>query len=317
MLDGRLIRGGNIRARTKTQRPPARGGASTAPRGGPSPARRSPAPTAHDRFLELDAYRAQREWFRYEGNALRDLFRQLRGRFLLRHRTRRGWAVDLGAGPGRFTDLIGGPPSRVVQLDLSVEMLREAGTHREGYHRVRGDVLTPPFPNGRFMEVVLFGNVLGQSGPDADALLSAAAGLVAPGGRLLLEIVSGHGERSKLLHRLSGERILELLRVSESSASARVEREGFEPLLGLAHREHGFRRFSVASIQRRLGSSWHLIEVLAVAPGLGFDASKLEPIRRDPAGWSRALRLEEEVGRRPARWSGSAGLLLSVERAPA
>ncbi|MGI0067245.1 MAG: class I SAM-dependent methyltransferase [Thermoplasmata archaeon] len=317
MLDGRLIRGGNIRARTKTQRSPTRGGTPAPARGGPPPARRSPAPTAHDRFLELDAYRAQREWFRYEGNALRDLFRQLRGRFLLRHRTRSGWAVDLGAGPGRFTDLIGGPPSRVVQLDLSVEMLREAEARREGYHRVRGDVLTPPFPNGRFMEVVLLGNVLGQSGPDAGALLSAAGGLVAPGGRLLLEIVSGHGERSMLLHRLSGERILELLSASDSSALARVEREGFEPVHGLAPREHGFRRLSAAAIQRRLGSSWRPVEVLAVAPGLGFDASKLEPIRRDPAGWSRLLRLEEELGRRPARWRGSAGLLLSIERAPA
>src|SRR5579864_6312733 len=51
---------------------------------------------ARDRFRTLDSYRAAREWLRYEGTPQRELFRELRRRFIERHTRLAGWVVDVG-----------------------------------------------------------------------------------------------------------------------------------------------------------------------------------------------------------------------------
>ncbi|HEY6238855.1 MAG TPA: methyltransferase domain-containing protein, partial [Thermoplasmata archaeon] len=184
----RLEEGTSERYDAPRRAPPRR------PAGQRRPTSRHPAETSQlprERFLRLDRYRVDREWKRYEGTPQRDLFRELRIRFLERHRARGRWSVDVGSGPGRFSPLVGESGGRAVQLDLSREMLsfaRDRAGARSGRRPldlVRGDVLRAPLRPGKFAEVAVLGNGLGFAGEASDRFLDAAIGLVAPGGTLL------------------------------------------------------------------------------------------------------------------------------------
>ncbi len=278
-------------------------------------------PAARERFLAADAYRVEREWLRYEGTAQRDLFRELRERFLARHGLDSPWAVDVGSGPGRFTPRVGGPSSRVLLLDLSTGMLRSATARlskdpvRSGAYRfLRADAARPPLRLGSFGEVVALGNPLGFSGLEAERFLDSVLPLVAPGGRLLLEYVAGRGERARYFARLPPGAVRRTLAAPLNLVRARVEREGFrlEPPLS---RDHGFRRFAPGEIDERLVQGGFTVrDALAVAPALGADPIRIAAVRTEPAAWRHLLELEEalgglEVHRRPA-----AAVLVAAER---
>jgi SAM-dependent methyltransferase len=273
------------------------------------------------RFLEWDEYRVDREWNRYEGTPLRDLYRELRERFLARHLPLTpGRSLEIGPGPGRFSRLIGHPADRVALLELSRTMLEriQTGPSMTGngtLDLVQGDAVEPPFRPGRFHRVAMLGNVLGFAESDAPELLSRTAGLVELGGRLLLEFVAGPGERSRYLHRLPPGAIARLLVAPLRAVLPRVEREGF---VTARERETGgrhFRRMSATEIERRLAASgFEIRERVAVAPCLGNDASRLSAVRSIPVAWSHLLELEESIGRAPARLMHAAAVLMSAER---
>ncbi|MCI4353696.1 MAG: class I SAM-dependent methyltransferase [Thermoplasmata archaeon] len=273
------------------------------------------------RFLEWDDYRVEREWKRYDGTPLRDLFRELRERFLARHRpTRPGRSLEVGPGPGRFTRLVGHPEDRVSLLELSramLERIRIDGPigHRAGLDLIQGDAVSPPFRPRTFHRVILLGNVLGFAEDDAEELLSRLTALVSPGGRVLIEFVAGPGERSRYLHRLPPGAIARLLAAPVRAVRPRVEREGF---VRIRERESGgrhFRRFAPAEVVGRLRSAgFELREILAVAPGLGNDAGRLGGVRAAPVAWGHLLELEEALGGEPHRHEDAAAILLAAER---
>ncbi len=276
----------------------------------------------HDRFLRLEPDRATREWTRYEGTAQRDLFRDLRARFLGRHRGSGSWSLDVGAGPGRFTGQVGTPGSRHVALDLSRKMLeRSVGEERgEGTparsDRVVGDGLHPPFEDGRFGTVAVLGNTLGFEGDAGPALLVAAERLVGPGGILIVEIAPGAGERSRYLGRLPAGAVRRLVAAPAGAVAPRVQREGYaaEPV---RHRSTTFRRWTVAELRRRWESTaWAVRETMAVAPALGADPERLSAVAADPKAWSRLTELEELLGREPERWRRAAAVLVAARRGP-
>jgi SAM-dependent methyltransferase len=285
----------------------------------PLSGRPSPA-SATERFRTLDRYRVEREWKRYEGTPQRDLFRELRARFLQRHRPDDGWAVDVGSGPGRFADALGGAPPRRVLLDLSAEMLRAARTRTSeralAPALVRGDGAEAPFPAGRFAQVVALGNPLGFAGESSDRLFASLRSLVAPGGTLVLEIVCGPGERSRYLGRLPPGAVRRLLAAPVNLVRTRAEREGFRREPHESRAGSGFRRHSAAEVLETLRSDqFRPTEVLSVAPGLGADAERIAAVRPDPLAWLRLLELEEQIGRAVSRRSAAAALLIAAIRA--
>jgi len=277
------------------------------------------------RFRHLDAYRVQRELQRYEGTAQRDLYRELRERFLFRHQTATGWVLDLGSGPGRFLPFLGGDDARPVAVDLSMEMLRQipdvwAARNPRGPvpDRVRADARRPPFAPRRGSRVVLLGNTLGFAERDAEEVLSTAEDLVAPGGVLVVEVAPASGERSRYLTRLPRSSVARLLRAPPAVVVPRIDREGFVTEPARRVKPGNFRRFGVPELHdrwRRRG--WELLESVAVAPALGLDRPRLEQIRSDTKSWSHLLEVEETVGRRAERWGHAAAVLLSARRPPA
>ncbi|MHB1434637.1 MAG: class I SAM-dependent methyltransferase [Thermoplasmata archaeon] len=286
---------------------------------------RSPTPpvgeapaTARARFLGLDAYRAQREWLRYEGTAQRDLFRELRMRFLVRNHPGVGRSLDVGCGPGRFLAPGELPPSRWVGIDLSWEMLRQAATIRRPSptaDRLRADALNPPFRAGAFSWVQLFGNVLGFSGAAGPELLDVTLPLVGPEGRLLVEIAPGPGEASRYLLRLPPTVVRRMLEGKGHGFSSSIEREGFRPARSEAEPGPGFRRWSAPELLRYLREHrFDPLEVMAIAPLLGSDPVRIEAVATSPAAWESLLRWEEWSGRDPDRWPAAAAVVLVAQR---
>ena len=262
----------------------------------------------------------EREWKRYEGTPQRDLFREIRERFLDRHRTERGWSVDVGSGPGRFAGHIGVADRRVL-LDLSLEMLRfsrrpagEVVAAARG-HLVRGDGARPPLRPGRFHEVVAFGNPLGFAGGDARAFLTSLLTLAAVDGAVLIEVVCGMGESSRYLRRLPPGAVRRLLSAPLNLVRARVEREGFRPERPDDGEGSGFRRFGPEELRGLLAArGFRVIEALAVAPALGSDAERIAAAKGDPAAWRRLVELEEALGHLPGRQEAAAALLVAARR---
>jgi SAM-dependent methyltransferase len=278
-------------------------------------------PAGRRRFLEWDEYRVEREWRRYEGTPLRDLYRQLRERFLARHRPSiPGRSLEVGPGPGRFTGLIGHAGDRVAVLELSramLERIRADPPAGDGSSPdlVQGDAVTPPFHPARFHRVALLGNVLGFAEGEAWELLSRSSALVLRGGRLLVEFVAGPGERSRYLHRLPAGAIARLFAAPVRAVQPRVEREGFDRAREKETGSRHFRRISTSEIQTQLRTAgFEVRELLAVAPCLGNDASRLTAVRTAPAAWSHLLELEEAIGRDPGRLPNAAAILLAAER---
>jgi SAM-dependent methyltransferase len=271
-------------------------------------------PEARERYKNLDPYRVDREWRRYEGTAQRDLFRELRVRFLRRHAGSGGWVVDVGSGPGRFLPYLGPPEAHRVALDLSLETLRRVDpSGGVNTHLVRGDGGTPPLARAAFSCVALLGNVLGFSAGNADRLLESAESLVAPGGFLVLEIVAGPGERSRYLTRLPPRSLARLLRSPVRAVQLRAQREGFlaEPP---RRRETGeFRRFDPSALSEDFRTrGWLVREVVTVSPALGPVPLSIEAAQSDPKSWEHLLEVEEQIGHAPERWTNAAAVLLSV-----
>jgi SAM-dependent methyltransferase len=282
--------------------------------------RRDTVPPPLERFRGADAYRVRREWLRYEGTAQRDLFRELRQRFLLRHAAENGWVLDIGSGPGRFLPFVGRAGVRRVALDVSVGMLQlvpgtwnSVGIPGPLPDRVLGNGTYPPFEPGRWAEVVLLGNALGFAGEEADRLLEEAERLVAPGGVLLVEVAPGPGERSRYLARLPPSAVARLLRSPVRAVLGRLDREGFRDEPPRHRTPRTFRRFSASELHERWRArGWEVGESVAVAPVLGPDVERIDAVRNDPTAWSRLLELEEEVGRRLERWPTAAAVLVAA-----
>ena len=277
-----------------------------------------PGAPARERFLRLDRYRVEREWQRYEGTPQRDLFRELRARFLERHRRREGWTVDLGSGPGRFAPHLGSTEHGPVLLDLSLAALRlarEVADLARHTALVRGDALAPPLRAGRWSSVVALGNPLGFSEGRAGEFLERTLPLVAPGGTFLLEVVCGPGETSRYLSRLPPGAVRRLLVAPVNLVRSRVAREGFHR--GTPRRPEGsaFRRYDPSEIRHELeGEGFDVLETLAVAPCLGLDVERIAAVRPDALAWLHLLELEEAVGRLPQRQGDAAALLIAARR---
>ncbi len=192
-------------------------------------------------------------------------------------------------------------------------MLRLAGREvRVPFDAVRGDGEHPPFARGAFREVVLLGNALGFAGRGAPAFLARARDLLAPGGRLILEVVAGPGEHALYLARLPTSTLARLLRAPVRALRPRIEGEGYaaEPI---RRADPGpFYRFGSQELTQSLVDlGVRIEEMLAVAPLLGALPDRLETVGRDPVAWSHLLELEELAGRETPRIGAAAAVLVS------
>lgn len=92
-------------------------------------------------------------------------------------------SLDLGCGPGAFSDLFEGQD--YVGVDLNRRYIEHAQKHRRGQF-IASDARSVPLPDGRFDQILIFGLLHHLSDTDVRAVLAEARRLVVPGGRLLV-----------------------------------------------------------------------------------------------------------------------------------
>jgi SAM-dependent methyltransferase len=140
-----------------------------------------------------------------------------------------GLLVDLGTGTGRVLEILAPHFKRAIGFDISHPMLSVARVNLEragarNAHVRHGDLLAVPLPPGTASAVVLHQVLHYLDNPAA--AVSAAARLLAPGGRLLIADFAPHGLeflREEHAHRRLGfteEEIGRVLRAAGLTVSA-------------------------------------------------------------------------------------------------
>jgi len=287
---------------------------------------RAPGATRRRRVREAFDVRVRHEWHRYSGPAWRVLVRELRGRFLSLHLPKgRGWVLELGPGPGRFTPKVLASGSRVAAVDLSLPMLKELTRRTSGplpsarLRRVRAAGEGLPFRSGAFRAAVAYGNLLGFAGRGGDRLLRELARVVRPGGVLLLDVASPAASATEFLEGGARQRFLRrILRNPDYYFLSRV--------LGTAGRGHqpyapermGFFEFDFYTVPaaeaalRKAG--FRPVDRMALAP-IGAYRDRLTTVaRRDRVAWRNLIEIEERVGRRPGVLESGHGFVVAAVR---
>jgi SAM-dependent methyltransferase len=103
--------------------------------------------------------------------------------------------LDVGCGAGRHLVPLARSGARVVGVDLSATLLREATRARQaaggGWNLVRGDMRALPFRDGSFDVATSFFTSFGYFGETEDRLaLGEAARILEPGGRHVLDYLN-------------------------------------------------------------------------------------------------------------------------------
>lgn len=268
------------------------------------------------RFTQAGKYESDREWKRYEGTPQRDLLRLVRERFLLRSLklvgAGDGLTVEVGPGPGRFTPLLVPSTSRLVLVDLSRSMLLEAlrrvrtqpggPTSLEG---TLGDASRMPIRAEVAKVAVALGNVVGMSGDRSLAALQEVAGLVAPGGLLIIETVGERVAAPRFVGRVAPGGWRTLLRQDPSRGLPPRLSEGMEDLP--AQTTPGspgseFQFLGTDAVARFLNREGFTVkDQMIAAPLTGGDAGLVRSIAQAHRGdLAPLLRWEESAGRFPS-----------------
>jgi SAM-dependent methyltransferase len=266
------------------------------------------------------------EWARYSGEAWRVLVRELRDRFLARHLPKgRGWVLELGPGPGRFTPTVLASGARVVAVDLSLPMLhalrrRKRVEQRAGrLRRVRGAGEHLPFREGAFRAAVVYGNILGFSAGGGEQLLSELARVVRRGGVLIVDVSSSVAAITEFLSTAARRRfLLRILRDPEYflfSVHANMRNRSHQPYAPerLAFWEFDF--YTVAGAESAVrDAGFRPIDRMAVGAIGAFRDRMTTIARRERRTWKNLLELEEVVGRRPGVLETGHGFVLAAVR---
>jgi len=247
----------------------------------------------------------RREWRRYTASPNRALRGELRARFLRRYLPRRkGWVLELGPGPGRFTPTIAASGGTVVAVDLSRPMLEWARQRAKPISArlrwVRGAGERLPILAGTFGTAVVYGNILGFAGREGPRLLAELARVLRPGGRLILDVAAPVSATQEFLVVGSQRRFLR--RVLRDP-----RRYLLEAVLTHGHQHYdpermAFFEFDFYTVERATRelekAGFRIIDRMAVGVVAAYQERLAASARREPRTWENLLRLEERVGRR-------------------
>ncbi|HYA70078.1 MAG TPA: class I SAM-dependent methyltransferase [Thermoplasmata archaeon] len=272
--------------------------------------------------------RVGREWQRYSGDAWRVLARELRERFVRLHLGKgRGWVLELGPGPGRFTPTILSSKGTVVAVDFSLPMLRALDRRkslRRGRARLRsvraaGEHL--PFRDGAFRATVALGNLLGFSASDGARLLAEIARVTKPGGLLILDVASPVGAATDFLELTAKHRdLLRVLRRPGYYFLTEVVRDADRTHQPYAPKRWGnweFDFYTPAGADQVLRSAgFRRVDRMAIAPIGAYRDRLTRSARRDPRAWKTLLAFEEHVGRRAGTLETGHGFVIAALRLP-
>lgn len=167
-----------------------------------------------------------------------------------------GTVLDLACGAGRHAAALQQSGARVVGLDLSAVLLREARSCcNASAGLVRGDMRYLPFRDGSFGAVVNLFTSFGYFSSDEEhqQVLTEVARILKPGGRFTLDFLNAPAVRATLVPRdereVRGRKVVQERRVSEGGRSVIKN-------ISLEHEERSFmervRLFERAELEQML-----------------------------------------------------------------
>jgi SAM-dependent methyltransferase len=224
--------------------------------------------------------------------------------------------LEVGAGPGRFTEVLAGLGASVVvtdispvQLDLNRQYLNGTPAEAAVERRELLDVCdTARYADGEFDAVVAYGGPLSYAFEEEEAALAGLLRITRPGGAVVASVMSMLGSWR---HRFAG--VAAVAQPAGEDANDRVLATGDLRHMGAAHACRMFRASEVEALAQRAGgrltassaSNWASLS----------DPATLAAIEADPDRWSRFLEHEVRACAEPGAVDGGTHILFALAHA--
>ncbi len=259
---------------------------------------------------------AEGEWQRFDKHALGAVHEHIHNLYLERFIRAGPRVLEIGAGPGRFTQTLHRLGCRIVVADISDVQLalnRRHGSERgfaksvEAYEKLDICDLSP-LPASSFDVVVAYGGPLSYVFERRDDAVESCRRVLKPQGVLLASVMALWGT----LHRhLAALRDLPLWSMNSivESGDLTPENDPTSP-----HKCHLFQSAELANLLERHGFT---VEALAASNAL---TTNLEPLlvelRQQPDRWQALLDLEATATAQPGYVDGGTHLIVAARSAP-
>jgi SAM-dependent methyltransferase len=241
----------------------------------------------------------EREWKRLVNTPADEVKLHIHSYYLEQHVEKGSSILDIGAGAGKFTQVLANLGATVVvadlssrQLELNKQFASEFGFGYAVREWIQLDICDMSLlANETFDAIVCYGNPLGYVFERRDDAMHEVLRVLKPGGKAFLSVASLWGTIHEFLPGVlsfSDEKNAEIIRTGDLY---------FDASEGLRHRCHIFR---AAEFREFLES--HNVSILdfsasnCVSTGWG---EKLNLLRADPTKWNELLRIELDACRQP------------------
>ena len=256
----------------------------------------------------------EREWTRLVNTPADEIKLHVHSHYLEKYIKEGDLVLDIGAGPGRFTQLLVTLGATAIVADIShrqIELNKRYAAELNFAHGVKDwlqlDICDMSiFPDQTFDAVVCYGNPIGYVFEKKDQALAEVLRVLKPGGKAFISVASLWGSLHELLPAV--------LTVAPDK-NADIIRTGdvyFDPGEGLRHQSHLFRgnEFREFLESQRLS----ILDLSASNCVSAVWGDKLTEVRADAARWSELLRMELEACRQPGCLDMGTHMLAVIEK---
>ena len=258
----------------------------------------------------------EREWTRLVNTPADEIKLYVHSYYLENYIHEGDLVLDIGAGPGRFTQLLVNLGATAVVADISPQQIELNKRYASEFNFAHGikdwlqlDICDMSiFADAVFDAVVSYGNPLGYVFEKRDQALTEVLRVLKPGGKAFLSVASLWGS----LHEL-----LPAVLTVDPGKNADIIRTGdlyFDASEELRHRCHLFRASEFREFLER-----HRISILDLSASNCVSTvwgEKLMDIRVDSERWNELLRMELEACRQPGCLDMGTHLLAVIEKVP-
>lgn len=256
----------------------------------------------------------EREWTRLINTPADEIKLYIHSHYLEKYIRKGDLVLDIGAGPGRFTQLLVTLGATAIVADIShqqIELNKRYAAELNFAHGVRErlqldicDMST--FADQTFDAVVCYGNPIGYVFEKKDHALAEVLRVLKPRGKAFISVASLWGS----LHEL-----LPAVLTVEAAKNADIIQTGdvyFDESDGLRHRCHLFRGNEFREFLES-----HRVSILDLSASNAVSAvwgDKVREVRADSARWNELLRMELEACRQPGCLEMGTHMLAVIEK---
>ena len=258
----------------------------------------------------------EREWSRLINTPADEIKLYIHSHYLEKYIRKGDFVLDIGAGPGRFTQLLVTLGATAIVADISqqqLELNKRYAAELNFAHGVKDwlqldicDMST--FADQTFDAVVCYGNPIGYVFERKDRALAEVLRVLKPRGKAFISVASLWGS----LHEL-----LPAVMTVDTAKNVEIIRTGdvyFDASEGLRHRSHLFRGNEFREFLES-----HRVSILDLSASNAVSAvwgDKLKEVRADSARWNELLTMELEACRQPGCLDMGTHILAVIEKVP-